>query len=100
MLAPATDDDYWGDANETALLAEWATDPLRPVIASANNNQVKHNWTLWKACAQYFGCLPADIACPANRLAISWDSQKRIAGDARLSPFSPDTMCRAFVEMM
>lgn len=87
MLAPATDNDYWGDANETALLAEWATDPLRPVIASANNNQVKHNWTLWKACAQYFGCLPADIACPANRLAISGDSQKRIAGDARLSPF-------------
>lgn len=41
-----TDDDYWGDADETALLAEWATDPLRPVIASANNNQVKHNWTL------------------------------------------------------
>lgn len=87
MLAPATDDHYWGDADETVLLAEWATDPLRPVIASANNNQVKHNRTLWKACAQYFGCLPADIACPANRPAISWDSQKRIAGDARLSPF-------------
>lgn len=100
MLAPATDDHYWGDADETALLAEWATASLRPVIASANSNQVKHNRTLWKACAQYFGCLPAHIACPANRLAISWDSQKRIAGDARLSPFWPDTMCRAFVEMM
>lgn len=100
MLAPITDDDHWGDDDETALLTEWAADPLRPVIASATNNQVKHNRTLWKACAQYFGCLSADIACPANRLAISWDSQKRIAGDARLSPFWPDTMCRAFVEMM
>lgn len=100
MLEPATDDDYWGNADEIALLAEWAADSLRPVIASATNNQVKHNRTLWKACVQYFGCLPADIACPANRLAISWDSQKPIAGGARLSPFWPDIICQAFVEMM
>lgn len=39
MLAPVTDDDHWGGDDEAALLAEWAADPLRPVIASGTNGR-------------------------------------------------------------